>query len=194
MAKIFQNRFLKPSKAVGFYIFYIGLILLLKIIFNEKISIFYAFAIFLLLPCFDCIIWGFTDKKYKVLVIPGVATLLTLIFLLLYEFILNKYMPIEKFWPVFGLFPATAFIIYSFVFPRKNPRIIIPAIFIAFISIIMLLFSLNIIKIEFKAFLLFFISISIMSLGIYIIYNNNIINKMRTKEANNQGNNKIDKG
>ena len=186
MAKIFENRFLKPSRLMGFYIFYIGLILLLKIIFSENIPIHYAFAIFLILPSLDCILLGFTNKKYKLLIVPGITLLLTLVFLLLYEFVLYRYIFLKKFWPLFGIFPAISFIIYSSVFHKKNPRVIIPAVFIALISIIFLLFSLSIIKMEFKAFLLFFISISIMSLGIYIIYNNIMISRMKRKEPNNQ--------
>jgi len=182
MARIFKNRFLKPSKRVGFYIFYIGLILLLKIIFKEKMQIHYAFAIFLVLPSWDCILLGFINKKYKVLIIPGVTLFLTLIFLFLYEFVLNNYISLGKFWPVFGIFPAISFITYSFVFHKKNPRVIIPAIFIAVMSIILLLFSLKIVKMKFKTFLPFFISISIMSLGIYIMYNNIVINKIKRED------------
>ena len=71
-------------------------------------------------------------------------------FLIIYFLLLENCISFDKIWPIMGLFPSIALIVYYMISSSKSPATIIPGIFIAIISLVLFLNTADIISINLK--------------------------------------------
>jgi hypothetical protein len=163
------------SRIIGLYLVVVGLVVLFKILFLEQFKISYIIIILLLLPSFELIIRGFMRKRQKILVIPGVTILLTCIFFLIFMIVFNSDMSkLVGLWPILGLFPSIGLITYYIISLRKSVSIIVPALFLLFLSIMMLLFTTGVLTFKFSYFLLLLVPLLIILIGLYLLFKKEI--------------------
>lgn len=136
------------KRLTGIYIFIIGIGLLLKAIFPE-INIAIIFFILLFAISLNFIYIAVKKEKRKRMIIPGVILLLLSLFLALHFLFLYQYVDFIKIWPIIGLFPSIALIVYYLISTTRSPGIIIPGIFIGIFSIVILIKNMSFLKINF---------------------------------------------
>ncbi|OHD13327.1 MAG: hypothetical protein A2086_11655 [Spirochaetes bacterium GWD1_27_9] len=176
---------IKTSKIIGFYIFTVGLIILFKLLFLEQFKIIYIALFLLILPAIDFTVRGFRKKKRRSFLIPGITFLTGCLFFLVYIFFFNpNYGSLIKVWPVIGIFPALGLITYYIFTPKRDPRIIVPAIFFLFLSIVLLFFTTGIINFKFRYFLLLLLPFMVILVGLYLLFNNEIKNIKKNIDKN----------
>jgi hypothetical protein len=179
------NKIISKKQILGLYICIIGLVILIKIIFPFlKLHFFLLF--FLVIISLNIIISSFTKDKNKRYIIPGLTILFSSIFLLLYFFVIEKYINLKYIWPILGLFPSISLIIYYLISNKKSPHILIPGIFIGFLSIILLLNTTGIMIINFSSFLLILISFMLIITGLYLVFHDKLRELKKQKENNNE--------
>jgi hypothetical protein len=174
--------FLSSKKLTGLYVLIIGMAILAKTIF-PAINNLYLFFILLFIISINFIVVSIRNDRTKRLIIPGVIFLLFAVFMFLYFLLLYKYCTFIKIWPVLGLFPSIALIIYYVISVSKSPAIIIPGIFIGIISLVILMKNFGIMKINFLNFTLILISSMLIIIGLFLIFQKRIedLNKKRSK-------------
>ncbi len=171
------NKFLniKNSKIAGIYLLFVGIVVLAKILFLKEFKIIYIILILLVVPSIDFTIRGISRKKKRGFIIPGITFGLTSIFLLIYLIFFDKIsFGIAKIWPIFGLFPSFGLIAYYAADEKKEPRIIIPAIFLGLLSIIFILYTCGVISFKFRYILLLILPMIVIFFGLYFIFNREI--------------------
>lgn len=184
MKKSFFN--IKNSKMVGFYLLFIGIVALAKILFLHEFKIIYVILILIMIPSVDFIIRGSAKKRYRGFLIPGITFLLTSLFLFFYLVFIDKNVfGISKIWPIFGIFPAISLVTYYITTPQKEPKIIIPAIFLFLLSVIFLFYTYGVITFKFKFILLLLIPLFIVFVGLYFIFNKEIKFFKKQRDSNN---------
>jgi hypothetical protein len=174
--------FISSKKLTGLYVLIIGIAILLKTIFPD-INNLYLFFVLIFIISINFIVVSIRSDKTKRLIIPGIIFLLFAVFMFLYFLILYKYCSFKKIWPVLGLFPSAALIVYYLISIAKSPALIVPGIFIGIISIVILLKNFGIMKINFLNFTLILISSMLIIIGTYLIFQKKIeiLNKNRQK-------------
>lgn len=167
---------LSTSKIIGIYIFLIGSIILLKILFYDNLDIIFIILLLLLIPSVDLTIRGIYKKRHRKFIIIGIIILLSVIFLLIYQLFIDKrVISMKQLWPIFGYFPPISMILYYFKSNKyKYPAILVPTFFLIILSTILLLFTCGIINFQFKYFILLSIPLLIILLGLYLIFSNEI--------------------
>ena len=165
-----MNKLISKKHLMGLYIFLIGISILIKIIF-PFLKVYFFLISLLAIISINVIISSLKKEKNKRYIIPGLTLFFTSMFFLLYFFFIKNYVNIKYIWPVWGLFPSISLIIYYFISNKKSPHIIIPGIFIGFISIVLLLNVNEIMIINFSSFLLILIAFMLMITGLYLIFN-----------------------
>ncbi len=177
------------KQLVGLYIFLIGIILLIKVIFPSLQLQFFLLSVLIIISI-NLILLSFNKKeKNKRFIIPGLILLSTSIFFILYFLIIEKYLNLKYIWPIIGFFPSISLIIYYIISNKKSPHTIIPGIFIGFLSIILLLNTSGLMMIDFISFLLILIALMFIVTGLYFIFHDKLNylkkqpdNKSNTKE------------
>ncbi|HOV13415.1 MAG TPA: hypothetical protein PK771_03945 [Spirochaetota bacterium] len=181
---------IKNSKIVGFYLLFIGVVALIKILFLKEFKIVYIVLVLLLIPSIDLIIRGVLKKKNRGLIIPGISFGLTSIFLLIYIPFLDKtFFNILRIWPIFGIFPSLGLIVYYVSSTKKDPKIIVPGIFLGLLSIIFLFYTCGIISFKFRFIILLIIPLLIIFVGLYFIFSNEITFYKKKMENKSDGKN-----
>jgi hypothetical protein len=178
-----------PSKIFGIYILIFGVIILLKILFLSEFKFLYILLIIISIASCDLIIRSLISRKRRILIIPGTIILLSCIFFLVYLLIDPLFLYFGKIWPILGMFPATAMIIFYMISYKKRASIIVPGIFLFFLSIILILFTTSVINLPFTYFLLLLIPSMIILTGLYLIFRNEIIdlkNNINNKNSSRQ--------
>jgi hypothetical protein len=174
------------SRIIGFYLTIIGLVILFKILFLEQFKILYIVLVLLIIPSIDFIVRALTRKRQKILLIPGITVFCTCIFFLLYLiFFESSSVTLNQIWPFLGMFPALGMIFYYIISIRKNSAIIVPGIFLVFLSVILLLFTTNIINFKFTYFLFLMIPFTIIIVGLYLLFRKEIKFLRRNKDGKN---------
>lgn len=186
------KKIISKRQVMGFYVFIIGLSIILKTIFPGFKLIYFFFA-FLIIISIHLIISSLFSTKSKKLIIPGVTLLLLALFLKLYFLLLYRFVEFRSIWPVLGLFPAAGLILYYIISSNKNPATIIPGIFISILSIILLLNTTHVFKLKFINFIIIFLAGMFIITGLYLIFYKeiNIFKKLLKSESKNKKKKKI---
>ncbi len=158
------------KKILGFYFFVIGLIILLKLIFQDKIDLFLVSLISANLFSIPLIIVSFVNKKHFLrYFFPGTLTFMTTLFLMILEiFLKGTDLQIVKLWPSLTLISGITLILSYFFSVKKNQAILIPGVFISLISTILLFFAISGWG-SFRQFLFFLVPSVLMYLGLYLL-------------------------
>jgi len=182
MEKGFNNA--KRSKIIGIYLLFIGVVTLLKILFFVELKIIYIVLLLFFTISIDLLVRGIVIKRARGFLIPGITFGLTSLFLIIYiSFLDNTFFNIKRIWPILGIFPSISLIIYYILTPRRDPKIIIPAIFLGLLSLIFIFYTCGIIFFKFKFVILLMIPFLIIFIGLYFIFGNEI-SSYRTKLEN----------
>ena len=178
-------KIITKKQIMGLYIFVIGISILIKIIF-PSLKIYFFLISLLIIISINITISSFKKGKNKRFIIPGTILLLLSMFFLLYFLFIYKYINLKYIWPILGLFPSISLIIYYFLSNKKSPHIIIPGIFIGFLSIVLLLNANGIMIIDFISFLLILIAFMFIITGLYLIFHEKLreLKKQKNKNIN----------
>jgi hypothetical protein len=160
-----------PSrKLLGVYIILLGLSLFFKVIFSDLKIILFVLSLVALLSI-NSIIRIFNNKLNKKYIVISVFSLLMSLFFIIYILFLEKIVKIDRLWPIMGFFPALGLIVYYFISEKKNPATIIPGIFIALLSFVLMVITLGLFPlISFEKILLLIISFMIIFIGMYFVF------------------------
>jgi hypothetical protein len=170
------------KKILGLYIFILGLLILIKVIFiNLQIGYFFLFFIFTI--SIHMILIALCTKRKK-FIIPGTILFLFSIFIFFYCIYFINFIDLKNIWPIIGLIPSISFIFYYIISVKKSLTTIIPGIFICILSLVMLLITLGIFKIKFLDLLLILISSMLIIVGLFFLFNKKSISTDNNK--NNQ--------
>lgn len=166
-----KKKILSTRKLAGFYILLLGLIILFKIIFIKEFKIIYIFLLIIGIISLDFTVRGFIKKKRIKFLIPGVFFLLSSLFFTIYFILkdLTNY-SIIYLWPIIGVFAGVSLVVYYLKSEEKSEAIIVPAFFLIFLGIVLILFTSKILNFGFRYFLIFLIPGLIILLGIYLIF------------------------
>lgn len=157
------------KKILGLYVFILGIAILIKVIFI-KLQIGYFFLFFMFSISIHMILIALFTKR-KRFIIPGIILFLSSIFIFFYYIYFIKYIDFKNIWPIIGLIPAISFIFYYIISVKKSLTTIIPGIFICILSLVMLLITLGIFKINFLDLLLILISSMFIIVGLFFLFN-----------------------
>lgn len=183
-----MKEIITKKQLVGLYIFLIGIIILIKVIFPYLKLHFFLLSIFIIISI-NLILLSFHKKeKNKRFIIPGLILLLSSIFFILYSLVIHNYINFIYIWPVIGFFPSVSLILYYFFSAKKSPHTIIPGIFIGLLSIILLLNTTDIMVIDFISFLLILIALMFVVTGLYFLFHDKL-NHMKKLADNKQNTN-----
>ncbi|HBD94825.1 MAG: hypothetical protein A2015_15615 [Spirochaetes bacterium GWF1_31_7] len=158
----------KNKKVVGAYLITLGILGLLNIFFN--LSILYAVSILTIFLSIHLLLKAFSNKiKNGKLFITGSILFLINVFIIVYDLLIkNTGYTLTHLWPVIPMLIGLTFILYKIFINKESIGIYIPGLFIFFISIVLMLYTFNILS-DFKKFLLLLIPCFIIYLGIYLV-------------------------
>lgn len=163
----FKREILFPyRRIIGAYFVLSGLLLALNVMFPEIINTFIVILSILLILSVDVAIHSIGNRKLFGLVATSVSVALASILGLL---IILLHWNIEKIWPLFG-FCASLGMTFSFmVSGKRRMSMLIPGIFLALMSALILCFTTDFINLNSKYLLFFSVALLLMLSGILLI-------------------------
>ena len=153
-------------RIIGVYLILAGVLVALNVIFPKIINLFVVVLSVLLILSVDVMIRGFCNRKLFGLVATGASVSLASILGIL--FILCHW-NIEKLWPLFGFCAALGFLLAFFVSDKHRMSLLIPSIFLAVMSGLILCFTTDFINLNSKYLLFFSVALLLMLCGILMV-------------------------
>ena len=153
-------------RIIGTYFVLAGILIALRVIFPEVITLLVAALSILLILSVDFIIRGLKIKKHFGFVPTGISVALASILGLL---IILLNWNIEKIWPLFGFCASLGFIISFFITDKRKMSLLITGIFLALMSSLILCFTTDFINLNSKYLLFFSVALLLMFSGILMI-------------------------
>ena len=153
-------------RIIGVYLILAGVLVALNVLFPEVINSLVITLSILLILSVDVMIRGLSNSKLFGLVASGasvaLASILGLFFVLLHW-------NIEKLWPLFGFCASVGMIVSFFTADRHRMSLLIPSIFLAIMSALILCFTMDLINLNSQYLLFFSVALLLMLSGILMI-------------------------
>ena len=153
-------------RIIGVYLILAGVLVALNVIFPEVINSFVITLSILLILSIDVMIRGLSNSKLFGLVASGASIALASILGLL---IVLLHWNVEKIWPLFGFCASVGMIFAFFTADRHRMSLLIPSIFLAVMSGLILCFTTDFINLNSKYLLFFSVALLLMLCGILMI-------------------------
>ena len=152
-------------RIIGVYFVLAGVLLALNVMFPQIINLMVVLLSIVLILSADVMIRGLSRKQFGLIATGASVTLAAILGLIVFLCHWN----IEKIWPLFGFCASVGMILAFFTVDKRRMSLLIPGIFLAIMSALILCFTTDFINLNSQYLLFFSIALLLMLSGVLMI-------------------------